>query len=60
MESQREPHFDWLQEGGPASPSRLQISVSEVPKLQAQIKERRSCTNRTISGTFTLHTQQVI
>ncbi len=46
--------FDWLQEGGPASPSRLQISVSEriVPKLQAQEKERRSCTNRIISGTF--------
>ncbi len=46
--------FDWLQEGGPASPSRLQISVSEriVPKLQAQIKERRSCTSLIISGTF--------
>ncbi len=46
--------FDWLKEGGPASPSRLQISVSAriVSKLQAQIKERRSCTNRIISGTF--------
>ncbi len=29
MESQREPHFDWLQEGGPALLSRLQNSVSE-------------------------------
>ncbi len=46
--------FDWLQEGGPASPLRLQISVSAriVPKLQAQIKERRSCTNRIISRSF--------
>ncbi len=46
--------FDWLQEGGPASPLRLQISVSAriVPKLQAQIKERRSCTSRIISRSF--------
>ncbi len=46
--------FDWLQEGGPALLSRLQNSVSEriVPKLQAQIKERRSCTYRIISETF--------
>ncbi len=46
--------FDWLQEGRPASPLALQISVSEriVPKLQAQIKERRSCTYQIISETF--------
>ncbi len=32
--------FDWLQEGGPASPSRLQISVSEriVPKTASADK----------------------
>ncbi len=44
--------FDWLQEGGPALPSRLQNSVSEriVPKLQAQRKERRCSAYRVISG----------
>ncbi len=53
--------FDWLQEEGPALPSRLQNSVSEriVPKLQAQIKERRSCIYRIILGnvcsTYTSH-----
>ncbi len=53
--------FDWLQEEGPALPSRLQKSVSEriVPKLQAQRKERRSCTYWIILGnvcsTYTSH-----
>ncbi len=49
--------FDWLQEEGPALPSRLQNSVSEriVPKLQAQIKERRSCTYRIIFGKCLLY-----
>ncbi len=62
MESQQGPHligYKKVVEGGP-SPSRLQNSVSErtqvseriVPKLQAQIKERWSCTYRIISGTF--------
>ncbi len=45
--------FDWLQEGGPASPLRLQISVSAriVPKLQAQKKERRSFLHIQIGST---------
>ncbi len=53
--------FDWLQEGGPASPSRLQISVSEriVPKLQAQIKDGAVQIGLS-RELFTLHTQQVI
>ncbi len=54
--------FDWLQ-GGPALPSRLQNSASEriVPKLQAQRKERRSCTYRVISGkSYALRTQHVV
>ncbi len=45
--------FDWLQEGGgPTLPSRLQNSASEriVPKLQAQVKERRCSAYRVISG----------
>ncbi len=54
--------FDWLKEGGPASPSRLQISVSEriVPKLQAQIKKDGDVQIGLFQELVTLHTQQVI
>ncbi len=54
--------FDWLQEGGPASPLRLQISVSEriVPKLQAQIKKDGAVQIGLSRELFTRHTQQVI
>ncbi len=54
--------FDWLQEGGPASPLRLQISVSEkiVPKLQPQEKKDGAVQVGLFRELLTLHTQQVI
>ncbi len=54
MERSARASFDWLQEGGPASPLRLQISVSAriVPKLQAQIKKGGAVQVGIISRSF--------